>query len=251
VVVAVVQADPGLPCPGRRQADDVTSSKTDSEVGQVMVKAEPSPESRTSDTPATPSSGQTSACVSTVYTQAGVDADRLEELLHRADEIAAQRHSAEYREQLDTAFLHFAEYCTPLSIDPLRAPCEVILLYLGKLSEDGRHRFDVDLAAITDACVRAGLPDPIHNVDRPSRRAPEFQRLARGALRKSRTRSPRAPRRRQPRDVADIEEIAAMGRTAEASTEGRAGRRLPLRAPNTSALPPLGVGREAKEGAGE
>lgn len=52
VVVAVVQADPGLACPGRRQADDVTSSETDSDVGQVMVKAEPSPERPTRDTQA-------------------------------------------------------------------------------------------------------------------------------------------------------------------------------------------------------
>jgi hypothetical protein len=105
------------------------------------------------------------------------------------------------------------------------------------------------LAAITDACLRAGLPDPIHDVDRPNRRLPEFQRVARGALRESRTRRPQAPRRRRPREVADIEGSAAMWRRAEASTEGSTGRRPPLRARDASP-PPLPEGGSPDQGGG-
>jgi hypothetical protein len=77
VVVAVVQADPGLAdpgeldahqagaCSGRRQPDHVALSETNSDAGKVRWKAPPSPEKMTRNSRATPSSGQTAACVST------------------------------------------------------------------------------------------------------------------------------------------------------------------------------------------
>jgi hypothetical protein len=113
-----------------------------------MVKAEPSPESRTRDIRS--------------FNGSDFRVTDLEALRRRADELAASAYSPKHQRRIDQEWARIEAWCEEHGYPSLSPDPAPFILYITDQGDHGARRFDVAIAAIRQAYEQAGLASPIH-----------------------------------------------------------------------------------------